>query len=54
MDTLLKDMILVFGENLEVIQVKTTYLDSSVKNVYPSKNDLKFDKIVLVKVERDV
>lgn len=53
MDTLIKEMVFFFEHNLEITQVKTTDHDSNLKNVYPSKNDLKYDKTVPIKIERD-
>lgn len=54
MDTLLKDMVLHFDQNLEIIQVKTTDSDLNLKNVYPSINDLKYEKSIPVKIERNL
>lgn len=54
MDTLLKNMVLLFEQNLETLQVKTTDDDSNLKIVYPSKCDLKFEKTIPIKIERDL
>lgn len=54
MDTLLKDIVLLFEHNLEIIQVRTTDHDSKLLNVYPSKNDLKYEKNVSINIERDL
>ncbi|KAG5884712.1 hypothetical protein JTB14_019836 [Gonioctena quinquepunctata] len=53
LDTLLKDMVLLFESNLEVQQVKTTDIDGHLKTVYPSKVDLSFDKNVPIKINRE-
>lgn len=54
MDTILREMVLLFEQNLEIVQVKTTDPDGHLKNVYPSKNDLNYDKAALIKIIRDL
>lgn len=52
LDTLLKDMVLLIEEDIEVQQVKTTDPEGHLKIVYPSKTDLKFDKNVPIRISR--
>nr|XP_023025508.1 leucine-rich repeat-containing protein 47-like [Leptinotarsa decemlineata] len=53
LDTLLKDMVILFDDSLEVQQVKTTDVDEHLKTVYPSKVDLNFEKDISIKVIRE-
>lgn len=54
LDVLLKDMSLLLEQNLEISQVKTTDDELNLKNVYPSKNDLKFEKTIPIEIIRDM
>ncbi|XP_050503251.1 leucine-rich repeat-containing protein 47-like [Diabrotica virgifera virgifera] len=53
LNTLLKDMVLLFEKDLEVEQVKTVDEQEQLKVVYPSKTDLVFEKSVSIKTNRD-
>ncbi|KAJ8932625.1 hypothetical protein NQ314_014555 [Rhamnusium bicolor] len=53
LDTLLKEMCILFEKDLEVQQVKTTDHEEHLKTVYPSKTDLIFEKTVPIKVVRE-
>ncbi|XP_066259997.1 leucine-rich repeat-containing protein 47-like [Euwallacea similis] len=50
---LLKEMVQLFGTDLQVQQVRVLDEELKLKLVYPSKNDLKFDEYAGIKVIRD-
>ncbi|XP_018572838.1 leucine-rich repeat-containing protein 47-like [Anoplophora glabripennis] len=52
LDTLLKEMVLLFGKDLDVQQVKTVDHEDHLKVVYPSKTDLNFEVNVPIKIVR--
>jgi hypothetical protein len=43
MEALLKELVLLVTQDLEVTQVRTTDPQGTLKVVYPSKTDLKFE-----------
>lgn len=53
LDILLKEMVLLFGKDLVVHQVKTTDHEERLKMVYPSKMDLNFEDTVPIKIIRE-
>lgn len=52
-DTLLKEMVQLFGKTLIVQQVKNVDIDGNMKSVYPSRVDLAFDDHASIVVERE-
>lgn len=53
MDTLLKEMVLLFRKSLTVQQVKNVDVDGNMKSVYPSRADLNFEDNVSINIKRD-
>lgn len=52
MDTLIKDMILLFDASLNIEQVKNVDLEGNLKSVYPSRTDLVLDGVKNIEVVR--
>lgn len=52
-DTLLKEMLHLFGKPLVVQQVKHVDLDGNLKSVYPARNDLVFEQNASIFVDRE-
>lgn len=53
MDATLKEMVLLFGKNLTVQQVKNVDVEGNMKFVYPSRADLEFEDNVSIKIVRE-